>query len=130
MVYNIGIVNRIRNISSAWFYSNPHPLLRLLTIYVNGDMLIIIPGLVAIGVLGFFSIKFMLLMYGVFYALRGLGEMMYWFSQQFWLKEYRPDDFGFKKLNNDAIYILYQLMATLTTAVGIGFVCWVLLYLY
>lgn len=120
----------IRDISNNWFYSNPHPLLRILTIYVKGDMLIIIPGLIMIGVLGFFSLKFMFLIYGIFFSLRGLGEMIYWFSHQFWMKQYRPDDFGFKKLSNDAIYILYQLISTLTTVLGVGFVFWVLLYLY
>lgn len=120
----------IRDISNNWFYSNPHPLLRILTIYVKGDMLIIIPGLIMIGVLGFFSLKFMFLIYGIFFSLRGLGEMIYWFSHQFWMKQYRPDDFGFKKLSNDAIYILYQLISTLTTVLGVGFVFWVILYLY
>lgn len=120
----------IRDISNNWFYSNPHPLLRILTIYVKGDMLIIIPGLIMIGILGFFSLKFMFLIYGIFFSLRGFGEMIYWFSHQFWMKQYRPDDFGFKKLSNDAIYILYQLISTLTTVLGVGFVLWVILYLY
>ena len=120
----------IRDISNNWFYSNPHPFLRILTIYVKGDMLIIIPGLIMIGILGFFSLKFMFLIYGIFFSLRGFGEMIYWFSHQFWMKQYRPDDFGFKKLGNDAIYILYQLISTLTTVLGVGFVFWVILYLY
>jgi len=119
-----------RNISNNWFYSNPHLLLRLLTIYIKGDMLIVIPGLILIGLLGFFSLKFMFLVYGVFYSLRGFGEMIYWFSHQFWIKQYRPNDYGFTKLSNDAIYILYQLMATFTTVLGIGFVLWILLYVY
>lgn len=120
----------MRDISNNWFYSSPHPLLRILTIYVKGDMLIIIPGLIMIGILGFFSLKFMFLIYGIFFSLRGFGEMIYWFSHQFWMKQYRPDDFGFKKLSNDAIYILYQLISTLTTVLGVGFVFWVILYLY
>lgn len=120
----------LRDISNNWFYSSPHPLLRLLTVYVKGDMLLIIPILILIGLLGFFSIKFMLLVYGIFYSLRGFGEMIYWFSHQFWVKQYRPNDFGFKKLNNDAIYIIYQLISTLGTVFGMGFVLWILLYLY
>lgn len=129
-MYNVAIVHKIRNISNNWFFSNPHPLLRLLTIYVKGDVLIIIPGFIAIGFLGFFSIKFMFLVYGIFYSLRGLGEMIYWFSHQFWVKQYRPDDFGFTKLSNDAVYILYQLISTWIAAFSIGFVLWVLLYVY
>lgn len=120
----------LKSINSKWFYSKPYPLLRLLTVYVKGDMLIIIPILIAIGCIGLFSIRFMCLMYAIFYSLRGLGEMIYWFSHQFWTKKYRPDDFGFKNLNNDAIYILYQLLSIATTLVGIACIFYFLLYWY
>lgn len=130
ILYNVVIVKMMQNISDSWFYSSPHLLLRLLTIYVKGDMLIIIPGFIIVGLLGFFSLKFMFLIYGIFFSLRGFGEMIYWFLHQFSVKQYRPNDFGFKKLSNDAIYILYQLFSTFITVLSIGFVLWILLYMY
>ncbi len=113
-----------KTIDDNWFYATPHRLLRLLTIYVKGDMIIIIPALLLIALVGFFSLKFMCFVYAVFFALRSFGEMLYWFSHQFWEKKYRPDDFGFAKLSNDAIYILYQLLSLVWTvfwaAVAVG----------
>lgn len=110
---------KLFHVDDAWFYSNPHPLLRLLTVYVKGDMIILIPFVILIGFVGFFSFKVMCLMYAVFYSLRSIGEMQYWISQQFGPKTYRPDDVGFKKVRNDAIYILYQLIALITATVGV-----------
>jgi len=110
---------KLSHVDDAWFYSNPHPLLRLLTVYVKGDMIILIPFVVLIGCVGFFSFKVMCLMYAVFYSLRSIGEMQYWISQQFGPKTYRPDDVAFKKVSNDAIYILYQLIALITATVGV-----------
>ncbi|KXK10586.1 MAG: hypothetical protein UZ22_OP11002000690 [Microgenomates bacterium OLB23] len=115
------IISR-RSITNSWFYSEPHPILRLLTIYVNGDMLVIIPLLLCIGLLGFISVEFMAMVYAIFFAMRHFGEMIYWFSHQFWEKKYRPDDFGFVNLSNDAVYILYQLMSLAATIFWIAIV--------
>lgn len=123
-------MKRLLSIKSTWFYSKPHPLLRLLTIYVKGDMLILLPFIVFIGFIGLYSLRFMCLVYALFYTVRGCGEMIYWFSHQFWTKKYRPDDFGFKNLNNDAIYILYQIVSIVTTILGLSFVLYILLYIY
>ncbi len=57
----------------------------------------------------------MFFVYGVFFSLRHFGEMVYWFSHQFWEKKYRPYDFGFVHLSNDAIYIIYQLTSLAST---------------
>jgi len=114
------MLTKLKSISNDWFYSNPHPFLRLLTVYVKGDMLIILPLLFCIGLIGFFSLSFMLFVYGIFFSLRHFGEMIYWFSHQFWEKTYRPDDFGFVNLSNDAVYILYQLMSLASTVFWIA----------
>lgn len=114
------MLTKLKSISNDWFYSNPHPLLRLLTVYVKGDMLIILPLLFCIGLIGFFSLEYMFFVYGVFFSLRHFGEMIYWFSHQFWEKKYRPNDFGFVHLSNDAVYILYQLMSLASTVFWIA----------
>lgn len=114
-------------IHDDWFYSHPHPVFTLLTIYVKGDALVILPVLMGIGLVGFMSLRFMIVMYGVFYMFRGLGEMIYWFLHQFGPKTYRPHDFGYKNLGNDAIYIMYQLRSFVTILVGAGVALWVLL---
>ena len=64
----------------------------------------------------------MTIMIGVFTAVRHLGEMIYWFEHQFYERKYRPYDFGFKNLDNNAIYILYQTLAIMGTTIGIGIV--------
>ena len=128
-MYN-AIMKLLQSINNSWFYSKPHFLLRLLTVYVKGDMILIIPILIAIGCIGLFSLRFMCLMYAVFYTLRGFGEMIYWFSHQFWDKKFRPDDFGFINLDNNAIYIKYQLMSMATVLIGVAVIFYILLYWY
>ena len=70
----------------------------------------------------------MLLMLGTYVALRYLGEMIYWFSHQFTDRTYRPHDFGFRNLDNHAIYILYQTFAIVGTTIGIGIIFYALLF--
>lgn len=119
----------MRRISSTWFYSNPHPLFRLLTIYIKGDMLVILPIIIVIGLLGFISVRFMMLMLGTFYAIRGIGEMVYWLFQQFSATDYRPYDFGLRKIDNNAVYIVYQLANLGITLLGIGVFLWAWIYM-
>lgn len=45
----------------------------------------------------------------LFIAAREFFETVYWLFQQFSTHAHRPRDFGFKHLNNNSIYILYQL---------------------
>lgn len=120
----------VKKMTNGWFYSNPYPLLRLFTVYVKGDMLIVLPLFIAIGFVGFFSVRFMVLLYAIFYSIRGFGEMMYWFMQQFGVKKYRPYDFGFKNLSNDAVYIFYQLLSLASTVIALGAMFWIILYWY
>lgn len=44
---------------------------------------------------------------------------MYWFLQQFGDRTYRPYDWGFKNLDNHAIYIFYQTIMTIHATVAI-----------
>lgn len=117
---------RFRSIDDRWFYSNPHLLLRFLTIYVKGDMILLIPIVLGIGLVGWWSIEYMFLMFALLFTIRGLGEMIYWICQQFGPKTYRPYDFGFKKFGNDAIYILYQLYSLACVVIGLGVTIYIL----
>jgi hypothetical protein len=117
---------KIFDITPAWFYTEvPYPL-RLLQIYVRGDAIVILPFILLIVFIGFFSIKWMVLLFGIFLAFRFFGEMLYWFLQQFGDKKYRPYDLGFKKLDNNAIYILYQLNSLTGLVLSTGFVLFIL----
>lgn len=104
-----------------WFYKRPHPLLRLLLIYVNGDMIFLLPLSIVIVLTAFFSIKISLIAAFSYLTLRSLGEMIYWLLQQFGEKTYRPDNWGFKKLDNNAIYILYQISSLVQMVTGLVF---------
>jgi hypothetical protein len=73
-------------------------------------------------------LKFMVIMVGVYIAVRSLGEMIYWFSHQFYERKYRPFDFGFKNLDNHAIYIIYQTFAIVGMVIGIGIIIYEVLY--
>lgn len=117
-------------VTTKWFFSEPGKFLRLFHIYVKGDGIILIPIVLIIIAIGFISWKFMLLMVGIYLTVRGLGEMIYWLLQQFGDKSYRPGDGGYKKLDNNAIYIIYQLASMRNMVVGLGIIFYVLLYLY
>ena len=114
-------------ITTSWFYTEaPFPL-RLLQIYVLGDAIVLLPFTLLLLSIGFFSLKWMLLLFFFFLTFRFLGEMMYWFLQQFGDKKYWPNDFGFKKLDNNAVYILYQLISLVFLVFSTGFVAFILL---
>lgn len=107
-----------KKITTDWFFSSPHPVIKPLGIYVKGDGLVLVPFLLLLGVLFFFSVRVGCLVTGLFFAIRGLGEMVYWLLQQFGPKTYRSMDFGLKHVNNEGIYILYQLIATVQATIG------------
>jgi predicted lysophospholipase L1 biosynthesis ABC-type transport system permease subunit len=100
------------HLTNRWFFSTPPWPLKLLSIYIWGDALIIVP--IWVGLLITFSINQLIgtIAIGFFLIVRALGEMMYWFHQQFGARTYRPHDFGLTRLDNHAIYIIYQLLAT------------------
>lgn len=111
-------MKNIKEIDDKWFYSKTHPILRILQIYVKGDMLVLLPFLLGILVIGLVSMRFMLLVYALYFTFRMFGEMIYWFSQQFGQRVYRPDDLGFAKLNNKAVYVIYQTLTLVGTVLG------------
>lgn len=120
-----------KNVTNSWFYSTPPVPFLFLTIFVWGDALVIFPFLVLIlsaYLFGLGSNEFFLILLGVCFAVRSCGEMLYWMHQQFGEKKYRPRDFGFTQLGNNAIYILYQLLVSVQAAVWISFVIYILHY--
>lgn len=114
------MVTRLTSISNKWFFKEtPWYVKALLLVYINGDYIFLLPIVVGIIVCLFFSIKVGLILWGAYIFLRFLGEMIYWLLHQFSDRGYRPHDFGFKNLNNHALYILYQTFALLGMMVGI-----------
>lgn len=119
----------MREINNQWFFTEPPLLFKLLTFYIKGDLIILLLLIIFILALGFFNLKFMLLILGIYIAIRHLGEMIYWFSHQFNERNYRPYDFGFKNLDNHAIYILMQTLSIAGVVFGLSLVSFSLLYL-
>jgi hypothetical protein len=117
------------NINNKWFYTDLNAILKLFTFFVKGDLIVLLPFVILLMLLGFLSLKFMMIMLGVYYAVRNLGEMIYWLLQQFGPKTYRPYDYGFKNLDNNAIYIIYQTMAICATTIGVGVVVWAVMFM-
>jgi hypothetical protein len=122
-------LKKILNIDNKWFFTELPAGFKAFFIFIRGDLIVLLPLLVLILLLAFFSIKFMVLMIGVYIAVRQAGEMIYWFSHQFYERKYRPYDYGFKKLDNHAIYILYQTLAVFWTVFGIGMIFFAVMYL-
>ena len=86
--------------------------------------LVLLPLLLGTVLLSFLSLKWGLIAFGSLLTVRQSGELMYWLLQQFSDRKYRPYDFGFTELDNNAIYILYQ-----TFAIA-GIVCGILLTIF
>lgn len=114
---------RLRLVDTRWFFSDIPFLIKVsTTIFVRGDAIVLAP-LVAALILSFLvSLKFGLVMIGSFIVIRYFGEMIYWLLQQFYDRKYRPYDMGFKNLNNNAIYILYQTISLVWVMIGIAIV--------
>jgi hypothetical protein len=113
-------LSKVRAVDDNWFYQETPLAVRLITqAYVKGDLLVLAPFLLAITLAGIISIRLMLVVYAIFFTVRQFGEMIYWLLQQFGDKSYRPYDFGLKKLSNNSIYIIYQLLALVGVATGI-----------
>ncbi|HEX8923331.1 MAG TPA: hypothetical protein VF828_01175, partial [Patescibacteria group bacterium] len=68
--------------------------------------------LLATAVLFFFnSLRFTIILVLLFIAAREFYETLYWIFQQFHQTSHRPYDFGLKHLNNNSIYIIYQVVS-------------------
>lgn len=118
--------NRVTN---SWFFSDTNPLLKLFLIFVKGDMILLIPLVILIAFSYLFSLKLGVILTGSYLFIRFLGEMFYWLLQQFGDRTYRPYDFGFTKLDNHAIYILYQTFAVFGSLSGIALLALSLIYI-
>lgn len=107
-------------ITTAWFFSEPPKLIKYIGIYVKGDALVIVPFLILILFILSISLRFGIVLVSTFFAVRGLGEMIYWLLQQFGPKTYRPWDYGMKNLSNEGVYVFYQLTSMLHIVIGIA----------
>lgn len=111
---------KLKEIDNVWFFTELPPPLKALSFFIRGDLLVLLPLLIVILLFGFVSFRFMVMMLGVYITVRNTGEMIYWFSHQFNARKYRPHDWGFKKLDNHAIYIIYQTLAVAGVVAGVG----------
>lgn len=117
-------------VDNKWFFKELSGNYKnFLLTFVKGDLLILIPLLIAIISLGFFSLKLMLLVLGSYIAVRYFAEVLYWLLQQFGTHTYRPYDFGFNDLKNEGLYILYQTIAISWTILGLTIVFYALLFM-
>jgi len=117
-----------KKIDSQWFFSETNIFLKSLLIFVNGDTIFLLPLVALIGLSYFFSVKIGLFLTGAYISVRFLGEIFYWLGQQFGDRKYRPNDFGFKNLDNHAVYILYQTFAICGVVLGFAVTFLSLLY--
>ena len=115
-------------ITNQWFFSDSNQFFRLLLIFVNGDLIFLFPLVILIALSYFLSIKIGLFFTGAYVSVRYMGEIIYWLGQQFSDRKYRPYDFGFKNLDNNAVYILYQTSATCGVVLGTALIYFSLLF--
>lgn len=120
---------KIKEVNNKWFFASPPVWMRFLLIYILGDSIVLIPFIVLIIIIAFIHVKLGLIILGLYISIRELGEMIYWLLQQFGKREYRPSDFGFKYIDNNGIYVLYQLMSLVGTVIGLTLLIGVILYM-
>lgn len=124
------MINRLRSVDRHWFFKElPAPVKILTLIFIRGDLIILLPLIILIALLYLFSVEFGLIMTGLYITVRSLGEMIYWFSHQFNSRTYRPYDLGFKNLDNNAVYILYQTISIAGMMLGAGIIAATLLFI-
>lgn len=112
----------LSQIDNRWFFDKPNTALRYLLIFVKGDSLVLVPFFFIVLLFGFISLDFMFVMIGLFITFRSMGEMVFWMFQQFGPRTYRPFDFGLTQLDNNAVYIIYQLMGLVGAVLGASLV--------
>jgi hypothetical protein len=108
-----------KSIDNRLFFTDCPKPLKMIGIYVWGDALLFLPFHILIFLFSLISLRFALLVWAIFFSIRTLGEVIYWFLQQFGDRKYRPYDFDFKKLDNHAIYIYYQTIMTIHATVNV-----------
>lgn len=112
-------LSQIKKLENKRFFSTCPSILNRFGIYVWGDAIFFIPFHLTITLISFVSLRLAFLMWAIFFSIRSVGEIFYWLLQQFSDRTYRPYDFGFCNLDNNAIYILYQTMMTVYATVSI-----------
>lgn len=112
--------------SDSHFYQNTSFIDKLLTIFIKGDKLVLYPFWLLVILLAVFYSQYAIMLSLVFLSLRFLIEAIYWLLQQFVGGKYRPGDYGFTKLSNNSIYIIYQLTSTVSASL---FICLLIIYL-
>lgn len=115
-------------ITNEWFYSPAPFWMRIFLIFIKGDIFFLLPVIVILLLLFFIQVKLALLGVVLYIMLREAAEIIYWFLQQFGTKTYRPYDFGLTKLDNNALYILYQTFSFSLTV--LSSLCFVAILLY
>lgn len=115
------------SVNTQWFFSEIAWPFKVMLIFIRGDAVVILPFFAILLIIGVFSLRWMMLLLSLFVVFRFLGEMVYWIHQQFGDRKYRPYDFGLKKLDNNAIYILYQLFSLVGMVFGGGAFVYILL---
>lgn len=113
------LYKRLNHLNNEHFFKDCPSYAKMMGIYVWGDAFIFLPFHIIIFLFSLISLPFGLLLWSVFFSIRSLGEVLYWFLQQFGERSYRPHDFGFTKLDNHAIYIFYQTIMTVHATVAI-----------
>ncbi len=81
--------------------------------FVWGDVLVFSPFWFLIGLVSLTinDVLFFSVVVSLFWTVRSAGEVLYWFHQQFSpIERNKPKDLlGFKLVNNDAIWFVYQI---------------------
>lgn len=108
-----------KKLGNKRFFSDCPKIFKMGGIYVWGDALLFLPFHLIVFAFSLISLRFALLVWAIFFSIRTLGEVMYWFLQQFGDRSYRPYDFDFRHLDNHAIYIFYQTIMTIHATVSI-----------
>ena len=103
-------------ITNQWFFRD-QLLFKALLIFVK-EISFLLPLVVLVRLSYTLSLKIGLFFTGAYVSVRYMGEIIYWLGQQFSDRKYRPNDFGFKNLDNNAVYILYQTSATCGVVLG------------
>jgi len=111
------MLQKLKNIDNTWFFSRPPFWMRLFSIYVKGDSLVIVPMWMMLFISLFFKASYGVVGIVIFLFLRSFIEMIYWIFQQFSSRQYRPSDFDFPNLDNHAIYIIFQLINLLYSTI-------------
>ena len=116
------MIKRLKSVDNRWFFTELPPIFKMCLLYIRGDLIVLFPFTIALILSALVSLKFMIIVLGLYVTVRQGGEMIYWFSHQFGERKYRPYDFGFKNLDNHAIYIIYQTLAIVWVVMGMSIV--------